>query len=294
MTELNQYIDTIPTYVNSIEYHATVSALTDFFVNRGYTKVCTQNRFSICTACEDPQSVACHEYGGKVWPLVQTGQMWLEYEIMTYPELQKGVFCETTSYREEKNPIPGRHFLSFPLFEFESLGDFDTLISTITDLLKFLGYSDPVHLEYSNIANEYNTREIENVHENRMHKEISSACLLKNFPLYTNPFWNMKVDEEAQVAKKIDVILSGMETIGSAERSCDNEMMRKMFYSICDGEYCQTIFNKFGKERTEAELEAFIKLNKIPRFGGGIGVTRLISSLKNEGLMSNLIAKYVK
>lgn len=292
MTELNNYIDTIPTYVNSIEYHAVISALTEFFVNRGYTKVCTQNRFSICTACEDPQSVACHEYGGKVWPLVQTGQMWLEYEIMTYPELSKGVFCETTSYREEKNPIPGRHYLSFPLFEFESLGDFNVLVDTITDLLSFLGYPNPTHVEYSEIAKEFNTKEIENEHENRMYKEISSACLLKHFPLYTNPFWNMKI--EGSVAKKIDVILSGMETIGSAERSCDNEKMREMFYNICDGEYCQTIFNKFGKERTEAELEAFIKLVKVPRFGGGIGVTRLISSLKKEGLMDNLVQKYRK
>ena len=75
--------------------------------------------------------------------------------------------------------------------------------------------------------------------------------------------------------KKVDIILYGQETIGSAERSCDVEGMRKMFYTIEDGGYCQKLFDLFGKERVERELEEFLSHDFFPRFGGGIGMTRL-------------------
>ena len=74
---------------------------------------------------------------------------------------------------------------------------------------------------------------------------------------------------------KIDVILYGQETIGSAERSCDVEEMRNNFYTIENGGYCAKLFELFGKERVEKELEEFLSFDFFPRFGGGIGMTRL-------------------
>jgi hypothetical protein len=73
----------------------------------------------------------------------------------------------------------------------------------------------------------------------------------------------------------VDVILYGQETIGSAERSCDVEEMRNMFYTIENGGYSAKLFELFGKERVEAELEEFLSHNFFERFGGGIGMTRL-------------------
>jgi hypothetical protein len=74
---------------------------------------------------------------------------------------------------------------------------------------------------------------------------------------------------------KVDVILFGQETIGSAERSCDVEKMREMFYTIENGAYCSKLFELFGKERVEKELDEFLSLDFFPRFGAGIGLTRL-------------------
>ena len=74
---------------------------------------------------------------------------------------------------------------------------------------------------------------------------------------------------------KIDVILFGQETIGSAVRSCDPVEMRKNFYTIENGKYADKLFQLFGKERVEKELEEFLSLDFFPRFGGGIGMTRL-------------------
>lgn len=290
---ITDYIDTLDTEINSLHYTVVIAALTYFFaIKKKYTEICTQNRFGILAACEQPETVVKINYCGKDWPLPQTGQMWLEYEILTKPSLSTGVFCRTTSYREEKNPIQGRHMVCFPLFEFETLGTFTDLLTLLDELLIFLGYNKAVHLDYTEMATRYQANSLEHEHEQRMYKEYGSACFLKHFRYEDNPFWNMKFNPEGTIANKVDVILSGMETIGCAERSCNNEQMTKMFYSLCNGEYHKLIFDKFTKERTEAELTAFMNLPKQPRIGAGLGVTRLISSLVKEGLMDSLIERY--
>jgi aspartyl/asparaginyl-tRNA synthetase len=226
-------------------------------------------------ACENPHSVKTFEYGGLVWPLPQTGQMWLEHELLMNPEW-KGVFCISTSYREEKNPIHGRHELIFPMFEFESKGGMKELIKLEGDLLVYLGFADGmVEVDYEDMCDEYDGATIlEDEHESRMWKEIGPVVSLQHFPRRTNPFWNMK-NKDGEIFNKVDVILYGQETIGSAERSCDVDTMKEMFYTIENGGYANKLFELFGKDRVEAELEEFLKFNFFPRFGGGIGMTRM-------------------
>ena len=76
-----------------------------------------------------------------------------------------------------------------------------------------------------------------------------------------------------------------METIGSAERSIDVEDMVSRFKTISDGKYAQILYDKFGKERVTKELDEFLQHKFITRSGGGIGITRLISSMLKEGLI---------
>jgi aspartyl/asparaginyl-tRNA synthetase len=90
---------------------------------------------------------------------------------------------------------------------------------------------------------------------------------------------------EDGTAKKIDVILHGQETIGSAERSCNIEEMRKIFFTIEDGRYSQKLIDLFGHHRVMNELNEFLQYNFITRSGGGIGITRLIRAME----LSNLI-----
>ena len=259
---------------NTKIYHELVQKMRTFFLNRGFIEVPTQSRLSILAACENPHSITTFEYQGQIWPLPQTGQMWLEYELLKNPEWT-GVFCISTSYRQEKNPIPGRHELIFPMFEFESKGGMEELKRLELELLLFLGFDIPEEVNYDDVCNEYGgVKILENEHETRMWQEKGSVVSLQNFPLRTNPFWNMK-SGKGDKFNKIDVILYGQETIGSAERSCDINEMREMFYTIENGGYSQKLFELFGKERVEAELEEFFKHKFFPRFGGGIGLTRL-------------------
>lgn len=260
---------------NTKTYHELVQKMRNFFLQKGFYEVPTQSRLSILAACENPHSIATFDYQGKIWPLPQTGQMWLEYELLQNPNWN-GVYCISTSYRQEKNPIPGRHEMIFPMFEFESKGGMNELIQLEKDLLLHLGFEDQiVEVNYDDVCEEYGGVPIlENEHEQKMWEEKGNIISLQNFPLRTNPFWNMKHNSN-NIFNKIDVILYGQETIGSAERSCDKNEMKHNFYTIEDGKYCEKLFELFGKERVEKELEEFLSLNFFSRFGGGIGMTRL-------------------
>ena len=256
------------------KYTKTVDLLRSFFLSKGFYEVHTQNRLSILAACEDPETVATYNYGGDVWPLPQTGQMWLEYELLNNPEAP-GFFCVSTSYRQEPNPVEGRHEVIFPMFEFEMHGGVDDLRDMEIDLCSYLG----IPLETSKIktydewGEKFKTQELDHVHETTI-----GRGMITDFPEWTSPFWNMSRNDDG-TSRKIDVILNGMETIGSAERSTDKEQMRDTFYTISDGQYAQLIIDLFGKERVEAELEKFLEFDFFPRSGGGIGVTRIMQAI---------------
>lgn len=271
---------------NTEIYNELVQKMRTFFQSKGFKEVPTQSRLSILAACENPHSITTFEYKGEVWPLPQTGQMWLEYELLKNPEWE-GVYCISTSYRQEKNPIPGRHELIFPMFEFESKGTMKDLLKIEEELLEYLGFDEPVNTTYEGVCSEYgNVSILEDEHEQRMWKEKGSVVSLQHFPLRTNPFWNMQHGTNG-IFNKVDVIMYGQETIGSAERSCDVEKMREMFYTIENGNYANKLFELFGKERVEKELEEFLSFNFFPRYGGGIGMTRLARAyelLKQEQL----------
>jgi len=275
-----------PLIINSEEYNKVVSKLRSFFSEMGFLEVSTQNRLSILAACEDPFNVACFKYANNTWPLPQTGQMWLEYELLKNPEA-KGFYCITTSYRMEETPVEGRHDIIFPLFEFEMRGDMEELIHMEEDLLKHLGYSPKEFMrdKYKNIARYLNTQELEHEHETKLYLDHSPTYFITDFPEFTDPFWNMKRTNLDHTAKKVDVILSGQETIGSAERETDRETMRLRFETIMDGAYRAKLYELFGEERTNAELDDYLNFNFFERCGGGIGVTRLIRSMKMENLL---------
>jgi hypothetical protein len=88
------------------------------------------------------------------------GQMWLEHERC--PEY----FCVSTSYRNESNPVPGKHDKIFHSTEAEE---------------------------------KYGVEELDHCHDT-----FSPAVFY--FPNHTSPFWNMKLNPEDNTkANKIDV-----------------------------------------------------------------------------------------
>lgn len=265
-------------------YHELIQKMRNFFLMKGFTEIPDGIRLAILAACENPHSIMTYnitdEKGESVtYPLQQTNQMVLEEVLLENPELE-GVFCITTSYRDEKNPIPSRHKKVFKMVEFEMKGNMKDLVKFQSELLEYLGFDSPVEVNYEDVCEEYGGVSIlEDEHESRMWKEKGSVISLQNFPRRTNPFWNM-LGQGNGIFNKVDVILYGQETFGSAERSCNVNEMREMFYTIEDGKYSEKLFELFSKERVEEELEEFLKHNFIPRVGCGIGFSRLLRAYK--------------
>lgn len=273
--------------IDTPKFNYVVQKLRSFFLARGFLECHTQNRLSILAACEDPSTITTFKYVNQTYPLPQTGQMWLEYELLKNPSYP-GYFCVSTSYRQEPNPIPGRHDLIFPMFEFELKGDMTDLEQMERELLEYLGYGSKDKFPSGNfrdVAEKYNVIDISHPEEQKLEAEHGSVFFLKNFPEYTSPFWNMQRNQVEKTANKIDVILSGMETIGSAERSTDRNDMLERFTHISGGMYAKTLYNQFGKERVQAEMDEFLSNTFMVRSGGGIGLTRLITSMAKEGLI---------
>lgn len=272
-------------HIDAKKFTKVVKLLRQFFDERGLLEVHTQNRLSILSACENPHSIAKFVYNHNDYPLPQTGQMWLEHELLTQPE-EKGFYCLSTSYRNEESPIEGRHCMIFPMFEFEFHGTMTELAETEIELLKFLGFNEPTLKNYEDVCSDYGVSIIENDTEVKLYQDVSDAVLLMNFPERTNPFWNMKRHEGSpELSKKIDVILCGQETIGSAERSCDVEEMRTKFFSIEDGKYADKLFDLFSYNRVINELEEFLANKFFPRVGAGVGITRLIRAMEINKLL---------
>lgn len=255
-----------------MQYNQIITTLRDFFIKKGFIEVHNQHKLSILAACEDPITVAVFDYQGLPWPLPQTGQMWLEHELLKNPSVD-GFFCVTTSYRQEKNPIPGRHDLIFPMFEFEFPGSFDDLLSLESELTETLGFGNGVQVTYREAMAKYDVDEIAPEQELNLWNDYGDAVFLTDFPIHTSPFWNIKMN--GQVAKKIDGIIKGVEIFGSAERSTNPDEMLGMFETISDGMYVKTLKEKFGADRVNKELSDFLNNDFFPRVGGGIGLTRL-------------------
>lgn len=276
------------TQINPKEFSSIVNKLRKFFESKGFLEIHTQSQLSILTVCEDQNTISTYNYAGQVWPLLQTSQICLERELLNNPDIP-GFFCISTSYRNEPNPIAGRHDKIFPVFEYECRGNIEYLKEIETELLKFLGFEYnpngkfPIG-NYIDICKKYQVNELEHVHEEYLHRDYGPVFFLENFPNFTSPYWNIGQNND-NTTKKVNIILHGIETIGSAERSVNKEEMKHQFYNINNGQYANCLFSHFTKERVEKEIEEFLSLNFVERCGGAIGISRLVRAMKLSNLL---------
>ena len=286
-----------PSDVDSLEFNHVVRKLREYCYQEGLIEAGVQHRRSILAACEDPKTISEYNHGGQVWPLPQTGQMQLELEMLKRPNVP-GFFTLSYSYRNEPDPIPGRHDLTFPMFEFELHGNVERLIEFEVGLLSYLGFDIPKENglpscrgTWDDMAKYFGVtgNDIGHKEETQIGERFGPVFFLTDFPNKTSPFWNMRQNPKKQgYALKVDVILHGMETIGSAERAVDSKQMLHEFHTISDGGYADILYSKFTRERVNKEMEEYLGHDFFTRCGGGIGMTRLIRGMRLEGLLEGV------
>lgn len=265
--------------VNSYWYHKTVSRLREFFTSRGFIEVHQQSHQSFLAVADNLSTITTYQYGNETYLLPQSAHMWLEFELLKNPDLP-GVFCCSTSYRQHKNPVAGRHENIFPIFDFETSGNIETMAKLQKELLEHFGFdiSTLKTAQYEDITLDFGVRKIDAATETRIGRELSPITIVKNKPNSLNPSWSSKRKDNH--VKTSDVILYGMEIIGASERGTNPEHMRERFYTIDDGNFAKTLFETFGQARVERELGEFLSLDLFPRSTGSIGLTRMISALR--------------
>jgi aspartyl/asparaginyl-tRNA synthetase len=274
-------------HINTKHFDFVATKLRKFFKSEGFLEGFMQNQLAALNACEDPATMTVFPYSGVVFPLNQSNQMRLEYDLMKHPEY-KGVFCWTSSYRQEPDPVPGRHDLAFPMFEFEFRGNMIDLLHLLQRLITFLGFK-PLNnyvFDYNQLCTLFNTDTLTNGHESMLEISYGPVAFIQHFPSRTSPFFNMKQStSNPDLYHKIDVIIGGIETIGSAERESNVDIMRHNFETISNGEYAKSLYSHLGKDRVLRELDEYFSLPMCTRSGGGIGVTRLIKAMLKYGLI---------
>ena len=93
--------------------------------------------------------------------------------------------------------------------------------------------------------------------------------------------------KNGDISNKVDVILHGVETIGSAERSCNKDEMREQFLTISDGGH-RLLYDKFGRDRVNREMDEFLDRDFFPRYGG-IGISRMIRAMEMSDILISMI-----
>lgn len=278
--------------VNTFKFHHLMLRLRGFFLSRGYLEVHVQNRLSILS-CEKPEmmltiSGSCPNTGNVLtWPLPQTGQMWLDRELLQHPEVP-GVFAVSTSYRSHGNDAHPR-LSTEPMFEFTGHGEFPELLTLEHQLLHHFGFGDEVcEVTDADLAEMVRTR---SVSERVMRTLGASAILLRDFPI-EKASWTMRRNENETV-RKADVYLGHrkVETLSSAELSCDRDDMYMRFVTQAKGQYHKLLGHHFGEERVRAELDGYLKLQFTPRFSASIGITRLLEAMRARDELEALISK---
>ena len=75
-----------------------------------------------------------------------------------------------------------RHDLIFPMFEFEAKGDMEALKNLESELLIHLGFPEPVTVDYEEMCQKYDVREIDDDCEEIIGKDYGTSVILEKFP----------------------------------------------------------------------------------------------------------------
>ena len=277
--------------INAKMFSFVINHLTDFFRAYGFSHAHVQHLPSRVSACEDPTTVGLYyaydpNTGTYIpMPMKQTNQMDLEKLL-----LRQGIpksYTLTTSYRFEPKADFTRRWTQFPMFEFESVGNFNDLIVMLRKLIQSFGYShdDIRMIAYRDACKLFDVLEIGDEEENNLAETLGcKVVLLYHFPTYTHTFWNMKTDLQTGFAHKVDVIWGGQETIGGAERETSPDIMWDRFNQVEDGKYRDNMYRLFTQRLVDGEVrEDYLTWDFVPRYGAGMGVVRLLNALHKDG-----------
>lgn len=251
-------------------------------------------------ACENHKAIASTVFGNRIAALPQTAQMLLETYLLLFDDVNS-IYTQSISYRDEEIVKDSRHLRLFSMLEIEQRGGFDKLkmfLELFSEYffgksIKFVSYFEALEL----VGKKLNDT-LSEADETVIVGEYDCPVGLYYFPESSNPYFNMSrttftyKGKDYRVAEKIDLLVKdregrALEVGGFAKRSSDILDIINNFETLMDGAYKNTLYAIAGKSAINKEfdqyltiLQAAIYRNMAERWGGGIGILRLLETMQ--------------
>lgn len=205
-------------------------------------------------------------------------------------EIPRGYYCMNTSTRNESRAGDGRREFRFPITECEFAVEteesgLEELAQFLERMIVHLGFEKPARRYYTEECKIRGVKKLDDIDEADICNQAqNSVVLLMKFDEESDPYFNMRKNADGTF-DKIDVLIDGVETVGSAVRSCNKDEMLDMLKKQDKGKYLTTMYKYFGEETIKNEVNDYFSYKFIPRCGLGIGTSRLIKALERHNLV---------
>lgn len=234
------------------KYSILINLIRNFLNKLNFIELFTQNKLSILTICNDPKSMCTFNYGGYVWPLPQSGIIWLEHELINLNEMNNpgGIYTMCTCYKNDPNYTRKMSENIFeadivtPIFEFAAFGQYSDMQTMVINLLQELGFRTKFNIiNYNQIAKKRGSRELDIT-------DIVTDKIVTFLEYIPNPKWGMKYTTQ--------VIILQTDVLTFSEHITDSNDLLETFYTYDNGSLAEYLYSQFSKERVDDELYKFI------------------------------------
>jgi len=271
---------------NNRQYHYVINCVKFFCLERGFFECYVENEISVFSLWDDPFNIKTFKYNNVV-PFIQSNQIYLEQEMLKYPN-RPGYFCITNIYDNSENNLS-----YYPIIEFILKGNMSDLEIFEKELLMYLDYDKKFKCnekDYNYISKKLNRNvtELSNDIKIKIYEKFGPVFFLKNYPEYVNMHWTIKKDVDQNTYNKVVVFLSGIEVIESYEKNTDKNEMLINFKKSQNGLYSEKLIESFGVKQVNEELNNYLSNDFFVRSVGKIHIDRLITSMLKESLIPEL------
>ena len=245
---------------NYTAYDKVIYKIRFFFKEKGFIEVFTQNNFSVIEPMTNSELFTQHS-PEIYYP--QTKQIQLDQFLLENPQ-ESGFF--SISYQFQENTL-------YPFIEFTSN---DNIRQFYTEFFNYMGLNQSVsENEYDDICNFYEINTLTDDIFSRINQDYGTISCIDNFPERVTSSWNIQWNDTESHYYKNMILINGINIMNLFEKSCNTVKMYNMFHT--DNIYLQQLYQRFGEDRVENELNEFLQKDFLPRIGGTIDITKIIS-----------------
>lgn len=258
-----------------LSFHNVLLKVRKFFDDKHFIEVGETNH-TITSICEmNPSDLLVCKKNGMVYGLPQSNLKWIQH-LLHKNENNSGLYMISTSYNKGYTKNIDSHI--FPVLEFAKCGTFDDLLEL---LIEFCNKILNIPKQDINYIYPKNINILDKTQCYSHFKDIKCVITTGLNAVFNNYFWTYNNTADRQY-KIIALIIYGQIILLGGERH--NNITKMMFdiYTLNKGEYINSLYNLFSKQRVEDELNMYTHVKLMTRFGATIHLNSLVKFIENS------------